>query len=375
MAERRIPELDGYRVVMIFLVSWFHIWQQSWLTPWVGHTSLDFLVRAGYMPVDATILLSGFLLYLPCVGNGAPKARDFYRRRIARVVPSYLFVTLLMLFAVAIPQARYRNTGALVTDLLTHLTFTFPFTEATYQHTPLGGASWTLAIEVHFYLLFPLLARLSGKHPAGTLLGMTALSAYFRGWCLWRMNSYSMVVNQLASFLDVYALGMACAILWPHLRKRRGTPWTATIATGVLILGVTAFVAILKDQARSGGYDAIQAGQMIRRPVFALACAAILLALPLSYRGIRLAFGNPVMRFLSGISLNYYLLHQNIAVWLREHDIPHSAFELPNQSGDLGWQLRYTWLCFGISLAAAAAVTYLIEKPLGVLIRGKKTPA
>ena len=27
--DRRIPVLDGYRVIMVFIVSWFHIWQQS----------------------------------------------------------------------------------------------------------------------------------------------------------------------------------------------------------------------------------------------------------------------------------------------------------------------------------------------------------
>ena len=32
-AKDRIPALDGYRVMLVFLVSWYHIWQQSWLTP------------------------------------------------------------------------------------------------------------------------------------------------------------------------------------------------------------------------------------------------------------------------------------------------------------------------------------------------------
>ena len=59
---RRIPELNGLRVLLVFIVSWYHFWQQSWLTPSIGRYSLDYLLRAGYMPVDGTILLSGFLL-------------------------------------------------------------------------------------------------------------------------------------------------------------------------------------------------------------------------------------------------------------------------------------------------------------------------
>ena len=64
-SARHIPELNGLRVLLVFIVSWYHFWQQSWLTPHVGSVSLDFLVRSGYMPVDGTILLSGFLLFLP----------------------------------------------------------------------------------------------------------------------------------------------------------------------------------------------------------------------------------------------------------------------------------------------------------------------
>ena len=85
-SARRIPELDGLRVLLVFIVSWYHFWQQSWLTPYVGNYSLDFLVRSGYMPVDGTILLSGFLLFLPyarsiVLGENVPDRRWFYRRR------------------------------------------------------------------------------------------------------------------------------------------------------------------------------------------------------------------------------------------------------------------------------------------------------
>ena len=71
----RIPELDGFRVLMVGIVAWFHFWQQSWLTPYIGSYSLDYLVRAGYMGVDGTILLSAFLLFLPYAKSsveGAP---------------------------------------------------------------------------------------------------------------------------------------------------------------------------------------------------------------------------------------------------------------------------------------------------------------
>ena len=61
--EGRIPELDGLRVLMIFIVSWYHIWQQSWLMPigFVGpfFVNIDFIPRSGYSAVDGLIFLSG----------------------------------------------------------------------------------------------------------------------------------------------------------------------------------------------------------------------------------------------------------------------------------------------------------------------------
>ena len=221
---RRIPELNGLRVLLVFIVSWYHFWQQSWLTPSIGRYSLDYLLRAGYMPVDGTILLSGFLLFLPyartmMLGERVPDTKAFYQRRIMRIVPSYYFLTLLMLFAVAIPYNLYGRTSEAVRDVLMHLTFTQTFNYATYIATPIGVASWTIAIEMQAYLIFPLLAKGTMKNPLGTLMSMAAVAFAFRGWCLWRLDEYNMVVNQLANFLDVYAMGMGASILYVRLTQ------------------------------------------------------------------------------------------------------------------------------------------------------------
>lgn len=212
----------------MFIVSWYHIWQQSWLTPYIhisrlipgmDDISLDFLLRAGYMPVDGTILLSGFLLFLPYVramreGRPAPSAKGFYRRRFMRIWPSFTFFTLLMLFVMALPVNAYGNSEALWKDLAAHFTFTFTFFRETYQYTNLGSASWTICIEVQMYLLFPLIARAAMKKPGMVIMSMCAVGAYFRMWALWRFSEYSMVINQMIAFMDVYGIGMALALLW-----------------------------------------------------------------------------------------------------------------------------------------------------------------
>ena len=340
----RIPELDGFRVLLVFIVAWFHIWQQSWLTPHIGRVSLDFLVRSGYMEVDGTILLSGFLLFLPWVygrreGGWMPGTRDFYRRRVARIVPSFVFIILAMFFGVALPQGLYRSQGDILPDLLAHLTFTFNWFYKTYLGSPLGGFTWTIAVEMQMYLLFPWIARAAVKKPLAVLLGLCAVSAYARGWFLWRYTEYQMVVNQLICFFDVYAIGMGAALAFPELKARyeragKKLLWQL-LATALMALGFFLSVILLKEQARSFSYPDIQSGQMLRRPAWALILCCIMLSLPFALKPIRLLFGNPVMRFLAGISMNFYLIHQQLAVQLKRWGIPSdiSGYENPGQAG------------------------------------------
>ncbi len=375
-SPRHIPQLNGLRVLLVFIVSWYHIWQQSWWTPHVGSYSLDFLVRAGYVPVDGTILLSGFLLFLPharamLLGESVPQPRDFYRRRIMRIVPSYVFVTLLMLFAVAIPYGLYHTPSALWKDVLMHLTFTQTFDFSTYIATPIGVASWTVAIEMQAYLIFPLLAKWARKNPLGTFASMAALALLFRSQVVYMMQDYNMVVNQLINFLDVYAMGMAASLLYVKLttlypEDNRRFLWQG-IATAAVIFAVWGLQELLRDQASSSGQAAIQAGQMIRRPGFAFLLALLTLGLPFAVRPIRFLTGNRLMGFLAMISMNYYLMHQNIAVHLKRIGFPPSAAEQnPNMAPggpEKPWVYQYTALCFGLSVLTAIAITFLVEKP------------
>ena len=73
--------------------------------------------------------------------------------------------------------------------------------------------------------------------------------------------------------------------------------------------------------------------------------------------------GNRVMGWLAAISMNYYLLHQNLAVHLKRLHIPPSVSNEPNRVGEQPWQWQYMALCFGLSLLGAILITLLIEKP------------
>ena len=377
---KRIPELDGLRVIMIFIVSWYHIWQQSWLRPMIGSYSLDWLVRSGYVWVDGTVLLSAFLLFLPWAKamkdkTPAPDAKDFYFRRARRILPGYFFIILTTLFGIAIPWNLYDSAQYLVKDVAVHLTFLFPFFHDTYLFTPLGAASWTLAIMVQAYALFPLIAGGVMKKPALTLSVLCAVCFSFRAWCIWALPDYS-------NFLDVYVIGTLAAMAYVRLsgrdaarKENRRKLLSRVLATAAFIAALFALVQMLRFQASSRDYVEIQRRQMIYRPVFALCFAALILSAPFSLKPLRMLLGNPVMKFLGGISMNYYLIHQTVVVHLKRIGFPPSVSDSPNTAGEQPWQNQYTWAAFGFSLLLAILVTYAVEKPAARLLnrlRAKK---
>ena len=394
MSERRqrIPELDGLRVLMIFIVSWYHIWQQSWLSPAIGSYSLDYLVRSGYIWVDGTVLLSSFLLFLPYAKamrekGPAPDTRDFYFRRVRRILPGYYFIILAVLFGIAIPWKLYSTPQFMVKDVATHLTFTFTFFWDTYIATPLGAASWTLAIETQAYLLFPLIARGVMKKPVVTLCILCAVCFGFRAWCLWALVDYSMVVNQLINFLDVYVIGILAAMAYVRLEEKRTAPAVAektdealrkglnlrkygwqSLATLVFAAAFFGLLQMLRFQARSGNTPMIQMNQMIYRPVYAVLFTLLILSAPFALFPLRKLLGNRVTRFLGGISMNYYLIHQTVIVHLKRLRFPPSVSDTPNMAAEQPWQNQYTLVSLVLSLLLAVLVTYAIEKPAGRLL-------
>lgn len=100
-----------------------------------------------------------------------------------------------------------------IKDVFLHLTFLQNQDAYTYLSTPIGVASWTIAVEMQFYLIFPLLARGVKRQPTLTLGLMILAGLCYRGYQLWTLSDYNMVVNQMPAFLDVYAVGMICAWL------------------------------------------------------------------------------------------------------------------------------------------------------------------
>jgi len=376
---KHVDTCDGLRAIAVMIVAWYHILQQSWLFPGLyvfgKDISFDPLVRSGYIWVDIMILISGFCLYLPWArmryAGGTPaKPLDFYARRLMRIHPSYL-LTIAIMFAVAMATNAYYYPEHMRRDLFSHLTYTHMFFYDAYYASNLGGALWTLAVEMQFYLLFPLLARAFYKVPAATFAVMAGAALCFRGWAGASFKDVSMYCNQLPAYLDTFALGMTAAEIHAWLAQKRPNALTRILCTAVSIAAVYFFWQVVRSQAARPDVTAIRLGQMNNRLAMGMLGSVLLVASANAGLILRKLLSNPLTRFISRVSFQFYIWHQTIAVWLITYKVIPSTYENPNWEGDHRWQVMYTIACFAVSLMAAAALTYGFERPVAAWLEKK----
>ncbi len=367
-----IGVLYGFRALMVLFVCNYHFWQQSWLMQKLtlfGHTLyFDFFTRSGYLFVDGMLLMSGFLLYLPHAraaeyGTPVDDYKTFYWKRFLRIVPSYLASVLLILFLIALPGGAYQSAGEGIWDVLTHLTFTFPFFQSTLLNTPLNGVLWTIGIEVQFYLIFPLLVKAMRKTPVLTLSAMAAVGVAFRLVFGLVSNDLAVLVNQLPAFMDVYALGMLGSILYTRLQRLSARLKPAAVvpafSTTLFAVGIYLLLAVLRAQSKAGlsGIDALRQSQWILRLPFALTMLLLALSAAFLPRILQKALDNRLMRFLAAISMNLYIWHQMLNIWVIKPLFPDTLHAAP------ALQAAYTLLCYSLSVVTAMAFTYGLEQP------------
>lgn len=398
--SNRIAVLDGVRGFCILLIMSFHFWQQSWLQNviptdllrpiGVPYFSLTWVLHTGYMFVDVLILLSGLCLFLPfayrMTGAMLPQdtARTFYKKRIARILPSYYFCILVYILFFIRPQA-YPNFGAYLQDIFSHLTFTHTFWGESYMGTEFPTLLWTLGVEVQFYLIFPLLAKLFRRFPLQSWAVMTLVSEiYIRVFVLIPDgDAHPLRINQFPAFLGVYANGMLLALLLCFLKEwvRPHKKQFERLFTLLLLPTCCAIVSMLYDGL--SGTEYAQRWQTEFRFLFSIFICIFIVCANGAVSGFQRLLSNPVLRFVSAISYNLYLWHTTVAIKLKAWripyypDAPENAFAWPQSaSGESwlrAWQWQYTLLLWAVSFFLAILVTYGVERPLArLLLRPKR---
>ena len=257
-AGPRFPHLDAVRGLAVVLVIATHAAFQTGryeTGPLAGSLArMDFGVTLFF-------LLSGFLLFRPwalarATGVPGPAAKAYLWRRALRILPAYWLAVAAAMYLEA------DNDPEQLSGWVRHLTFT---QVAGAGHLAHGlTQTWSLSVEVSFYVLLPVLAAwVLGRgrqewRPVATLLRIGLLALATVGWLVLVARSADLQADAasiwLPAHLGWFGAGMALSVVSVHLDvtgERAGRGWRLvseastsvatcwTLALGVFLVAVT----------------------------------------------------------------------------------------------------------------------------------------
>jgi peptidoglycan/LPS O-acetylase OafA/YrhL len=343
------------RGIAALLVAVYHFWTMSWFdTPGPAAP----LVQTGFLGVEIFFCISGFVLALPYVqahlaGEPLPSTWRFAVSRALKILPSYwlCIVVLLALGWDAMFDACDR-TRAVVTHLL--------FVQVWWRDTTpaINGVLWTLAVEVQFYVLFPLLVRAFLRQPVLTAGIMVLIGNGFRLWTA--QNSagtpyYWLRLDQLPASIDLFAAGMVAALVYASIRRPN-----RALCSLAMIAGIAAFYWLAQSCVTAGGADWPYAWKAQWRSGIGAAFILAVVGALCAYRPLQALFANRALLFLGAISYNLYLWNLPIAKVLRP--MIHAASA--NPIDDPAWRIAFPLVALIASILVASAVTYWLERPI-----------
>src|SRR5436190_3454423 len=216
-----LPVLDGLRGLAVMMVLVFHFVGQMLPTNGVERAILG-VTKYGLLGVDLFFVLSGFLItgILYDAHNKPHYFRNFYMRRLLRIFPLYYGVLALVFFvAPLIPLLR----GPTLDYLVDRQAWAWLYAVNIYIAEQ-GDWSfsylehfWSLAIEEHFYLFWPVVVFLLARRPraliavslAAALCAMLArLTGSLMGlswWTTYVLTPFRLDGLALGAFLAVMA--------------------------------------------------------------------------------------------------------------------------------------------------------------------------
>lgn len=161
------PDIDGLRSIAIIIVVAFHYFPQ--------------MIPGGYLGVDIFFVISGYLITQILISQQNSSIRDFYARRIARLVPALAVVLLFALVAgwfLLLPNAYMRLGKHIVSGAGFFSNITY-LKEVGYfdleAHSKVLLHLWSLGVEMQFYLVWSIILVVLIKFRLNILVAIAAL--------------------------------------------------------------------------------------------------------------------------------------------------------------------------------------------------------
>ncbi|MBX7097951.1 MAG: acyltransferase [Myxococcaceae bacterium] len=374
-----LPALDGVRGLAIGLVLLVHFIGDLPAESRFEKVVMQ-LATYGSFGVDLFFVLSGFLITGILFDSKADPHffRNFYARRTLRIFPLYYGVLAVIFLGLRwVPFFQ----GPQMDELVARQGWAWAYAinvhiarEGTWS-LPYLGHFWSLAVEEHFYFLWPLIVW---SFKRDTLLKVCV--GFIVGSFALRLAMYFADVNALAIYtltpcrFDGLCLGGFLAVAV----RGDGPPehWLAWLRKAAWRLSVPAFgfivVTFLINSRTDFGRDVLRP---LRESCWA-ACFAAVVCFALTAKPGGLVAGfftSKVMTFLGKYSYGLYVFHAMLSYWMLEHHVLDDVLKVV--PWHFGAVLVHAALGVGLSVVAALLSYHLYEmRFLGLKARFEAKP-
>jgi peptidoglycan/LPS O-acetylase OafA/YrhL len=358
-----IPELDGVRGAAIALVMALHFVNNAIAPTNLVERAAVKITNYGLWGVDLFFVLSGFLITGILVDSKSAPGyfRNFFVRRALRIFPLYYGVLLVLL--VLVPASALLAIDPELLEVRGLSGWLWPYLTNVYLgpqtsfSIPYVSHFWSLAIEEHFYLVWPFVIWCLPNRSAMRVcvaLGLLALALRVGFSAAAPDQLYAMVLTPCR--IDTLAAGAWFALF------ARTEPRLATARA--MVLAKASGAAIL---ALSAWHIVLPAGEALVLPLrttaLAVFCGAMIYGASYNHTltwlraGLRLGW----LRQLGKYSYGLYVFHGMVAYGMYRYDMS-TYFSGLTSVHTLGATLQIA--CgVGTSYALAFASFHLFESP------------
>lgn len=361
------PNLDSIRGIAITMVVIFHAFSFSPDTHLLPNINRFLTILSQGVPLF--FVLSGYLIASIVFGNPERfRWQSYLVRRAAKIMPPFL----LSLAFVCIREMHQGHGHGLWAIALGNL-LTLP--NFCFACPTLNPVTWSLFVEIHFYLALPLLyfalRRANWRHPEYWCVGIFfSVATVFRA-ASWFMEAGSPgerfhLIARFPNCLDYFAWGMLFAGLSHQTAGNIVSVRTSgRLARGGL-LGLVVFVAVCMAELAFFKTSSIHDYAFTSESCRFLICIVAFLMLfgAQAGSGVRV-MESRVLQYVGLISYEWFLFHVTIIPWLRYQVGVHLGIPYSLQSiHDIPAFLMTTMVGVIASFVAAALIYHCFSQPL-----------